>query len=297
MMSNLPKISVVTPSFNQGQFLEQTILSVLGQNYPNLEYIIIDGGSTDNSVEVIKKYADKLTYWVSERDNGQAHAINKGFEKAIGDILCWLNSDDMYMPDILNLVAVSLDIENAEIITGNCIHFTESEEFGVVAEGCKTIQYFQELDLINVDFITQPSTFWTRKVWENVGKLNEEYHFVFDWEWFIRVKQMNVIFKLVNRTLSLYRIHAAHKTTVGWGQRRKEFIELYKQFNQEENVWLYEQLLVDMKKLSTKKASLLRYLFRIFRIHISEQYLLKLLCGRKYKNIDYDKFLSIFNVI
>ncbi len=93
-----PKISIVTPSYNQGQFIEETILSVLNQNYPNLEYIIIDGGSTDNTVELIKKYEDRITYWVSEKDKGQADAINKGLEKASGDFLCFINSDDTFNP-------------------------------------------------------------------------------------------------------------------------------------------------------------------------------------------------------
>ena len=96
-----PKISIVTPSYNQGEFLEETIRAVLLQNYPNLEYFIMDGGSTDNSVEIIKTYKPWLTYWVSEKDKGQADAINKGFERVTGDILAWLNSDDTYEPDIL----------------------------------------------------------------------------------------------------------------------------------------------------------------------------------------------------
>ena len=103
-MNALPKISTVTPSFNQGKFLEKTILSVLEQGYPNLEYIIIDGGSSDESVDIIKKYADRLNYWVSEADRGQSHAINKGFERATGEIFGWLNSDDWYHPGALQAV-------------------------------------------------------------------------------------------------------------------------------------------------------------------------------------------------
>jgi len=117
-----PKISIITPSFNQGKYLEETIFSVLGQNYPNLEYIIIDGGSTDNSVDIIKKYENQLTYWISEPDNGQSHAINKGFMKATGGILAWLNSDDMYLPGVLDYVAKTINIEEPGIYFGECIH-------------------------------------------------------------------------------------------------------------------------------------------------------------------------------
>ena len=113
----LPRITIVTPSFNQGQYLEQTIRSVLNQDYPNVEYIIMDGGSRDNSAEIIKKYSDFLARWESEPDRGQAHAINKGMEYASGDILCWINSDDWYVPgafsifNVATVAAIAIDCE------------------------------------------------------------------------------------------------------------------------------------------------------------------------------------------
>ena len=124
-----PKISIITPSYNQGKYLEQTILSVISQNYPNYEYLIIDGKSTDNSVEIIKKHEKHLSFWVSEKDNGQSHALNKGFKLATGDIFCWINSDDFFYPGIFNKMASEF-LNNSDVFF---IHGYQNhvDEFGI----------------------------------------------------------------------------------------------------------------------------------------------------------------------
>ena len=161
-----PRITVVTPSYNQGRFLEETILSVIGQGYPNLEFMILDGGSTDDSVAVIKKYERHLAYWVSEKDEGQAHAINKGFARATGDILAWLNSDDMYLPGALNYIASRLDVGLPELIFGNCFHFIQDKPS---ATGSDVRRWHEQRNLLLADYLIQPSTFWTRKAWEQTA--------------------------------------------------------------------------------------------------------------------------------
>lgn len=219
-----PKISIITPSYNQGQFIEDTILSVIGQQYPNLEYIIIDGGSTDRTVEVIKKYEEHLTYWVSEPDRGQAHAINKGFSMATGDILAWLNSDDMYMPGALLHVAERMELDEPQIFFGNCLHFDEHNPKKAFSRD--TSPAATAKDLLN-DSVIQPSTFWTRSVWSLVGELLEHYHYVFDLEWFSRCKEQKVVFKHTPRHLSIYRIHENHKTGIGGEKRLIEIAKVY----------------------------------------------------------------------
>jgi glycosyltransferase involved in cell wall biosynthesis len=214
-----PKISVITPSYNQGQFLEETITSVIGQCYPNLEYIVMDGGSTDNSAEIIKKYEKHLAYWVSEKDNGQASAINTGFARATGDILCWLNSDDTFLPGTLFHVAKQLDAEKPIILFGNTYYMTEGKPN---AEGTDIGEYYPYLNLEYCDYITQPSSFWTRQTWELVGKLEEKYHYIFDWEWFIRAKRAGVAFLPTVKYLSVYRHHPDHKTGTGGDKRNDE---------------------------------------------------------------------------
>jgi glycosyltransferase involved in cell wall biosynthesis len=225
-----PKISIVTPSYNQGQFLEQTILSVLGQNYPKLEYIIIDGGSTDNSIEIIKKYETQLKYWISEKDSGQCHAINKGFKIATGEIFGWLNSDDLYFPGIFNNLIDMINTKETGIYIGECIHFKYEDEI-LSCRGSNVAKNFSNGDLTINDFIIQPSSFWTSLTWEKVGSLNEKMHYTFDWEWFIRAKNQGIPFIMTSQPLSLYRIHNLHKSLIGGSKRQLEIIEIYSQFN------------------------------------------------------------------
>jgi glycosyltransferase involved in cell wall biosynthesis len=221
---NWPKITVVTPSYNQGQFLEETIVSVVGQQYPNLEYIIIDGGSTDNSVEIIKRYQKHLTFWVSEKDSGQSAAINKGFNVASGDILAWLNSDDMYLPGTLPSVARKLNLGQPEIIFGNCLHFVQHRP---ITFGSDVERDHESLDLVLADYIIQPSSFWTKESWLTTGALDESLNFGLDWDWFIRAKKAGIVFRPETKYLSLYRIHPAHKTGVGGATREKELVSIY----------------------------------------------------------------------
>jgi len=219
-----PKITVVTPSLNQGRYLEQTILSILGQRYPNLEYIVMDGGSTDGSVDIIRKYQDQLAYWVSEKDGGQAAAINAAFARSTGDILCWLNSDDMYLPGTLSYVASKLDPQKPELLFGNCLHLIENS---AISYGSDVRRFHERFDLALTDYIIQPSSFWTRAAWQQTGALDASFDFALDWDWFLRAKAAGVTFIPEDRYLSIYRIHKDHKTLTGGERRRKELVSIY----------------------------------------------------------------------
>ncbi|WP_374951522.1 glycosyltransferase family 2 protein [Mucilaginibacter sp.] len=229
-MHNLPRISIVTPSFNQGHLLEETILSVLGQRYPELEYIIMDGESTDGSIDVIKKYEKELSYWISEKDHGQAAAINSGFQKATGDIMMWLNSDDLLMPGVLHNIATIARNGN-ELFIGECMHFRQQPGGPLDAWGSDVANESKTIDLADFDYVIQPSSFWTRQVWESIGPLNESLHFAFDWEWFLRCRAQGINFKYIHKCLSMYRYHEGHKSSGGGEERRKEILETYCRFN------------------------------------------------------------------
>ncbi len=229
-MSKLPKISIITPSYNQGKFLEQTILSVLGQNYPNLEYGIMDGGSTDNSVAIIKKYESDLSFWVSQKDGGQAAAINDGFSKCTGDIFMWLNSDDMLMPQVLHYIAKKYQEKGDGIFYGNCIHFEELQQGKVTSRGSFVKRTDKDISLKLVDYIIQPSSFWSAVIWKKNGVLDTSLHFGFDWEWFLRAEENQIPFFSLSKPLSLYRIHEDHKSGIGGEKRQEELYSLYMKY-------------------------------------------------------------------
>jgi glycosyltransferase involved in cell wall biosynthesis len=182
MNTTLPKISLVTVSFNQGQYLEKTILSVIEQNYPNLEYIIIDGGSTDNSVDIIKKYAKHLAFWVSEPDNGQSEAIQKGLDKCTGDIFNWLCSDDYLEPGALFKIAEAFSEKDIDIVYGKVREFNENGTRNEIKWGTRLEETLHK-NIVKT-FITQPVTFWRISVFREIG-INFNMHWFMDYEmWF-----------------------------------------------------------------------------------------------------------------
>ncbi len=186
-MKDYPKISIITPSFNQVQFIEDTIVSVLNQNYPNLEYIIIDGGSIDGSVNVIKKYENELSYWVSEKDEGQSNAINKGFNIATGDIIAWINSDDTYEPNVFSFVAEFFSSHpEVDFIYGDTKWIDKNGDLLWLKREIKfdyTMGCLIGFGLI----ITQPASFWRSSVLQKIGTLNEQLTFNMDGEFFFRI--------------------------------------------------------------------------------------------------------------
>lgn len=215
--SPAPRITVVTPSLNQGAFLEQTIRSVLLQGYPNLEYIVIDGGSTDGSVEIIRQYEPWLAFWGSEPDRGQSHAINKGIARSTGEILCWLNSDDFFMPGALDAVAAVLgpDTLNRALV-GHAIrvHADGSEPDhlrGYFAGRSRLLRFWMGYEM------PQSSIFWRREVTEAIGLLDEDEDLVMDFDYWIRIAD-RFDFVNVDQVLSGTTYHSAAKT--GDGYRR-----------------------------------------------------------------------------
>ncbi|MBT3337263.1 MAG: glycosyltransferase [Anaerolineae bacterium] len=181
------KISIITPSFNQADYLDETIRSVLDQGYPDLEYLIADGASTDGSVEIIEKYSEHLTWWVSEIDAGQADAINKGFSRATGEIIAWLNSDDVYLPETLSKVAALFE-ENpdAGIIYGDVLSIDgEGNPINV-----QRFSPYELEDLMAFNIISQPGVFMRRSILEQAGYLDLDYHFLLDHHLWLRMAQL-----------------------------------------------------------------------------------------------------------
>jgi glycosyltransferase involved in cell wall biosynthesis len=203
-----PKISIVTPSFNQAKYLEQTICSVLDQGYPNLEYIVIDGGSTDGSVEIIKKYADRLTYWVSEKDHGQSHAINKGFSRGTGKIFAWINSDDYFYLGALDTAARAFAAHpESSMVTGIADCLDGDDLYRVQVAPVVTHESYAERKV----GIAQPSTFFKADLFRAVGGLDESLHYVMDLDLWLKMLARTACVS-IPKALSVCAIHAEMKS-------------------------------------------------------------------------------------
>jgi glycosyltransferase involved in cell wall biosynthesis len=206
----LPRISIVTPSYNQAEFLERTIRSVLDQGYPDLEYLVIDGGSTDGSVDIIRKYEDQIDYWVSEPDRGQTHALNKGFKRATGDVCAWLNSDDMYCPGILMTMGRAFaEDPSLDVVFGNMLDVDQQDR---VTRDNRSVPFSWRALILCGAVIHQSATFWKRELFEKHGWLDEELTCSMDYELFCRITR-NAKTKFIRRPVAYFRRYPEQKTS------------------------------------------------------------------------------------
>jgi glycosyltransferase involved in cell wall biosynthesis len=208
MSTQLP-ISIVTCSFQQGKFLEATIRSVLGQSYPNLEYLIVDGGSRDESVEIIQRYADQLAYWVCEPDEGQTHALIKGFNRSHGEIMGWLCSDDLLLPGALQTVAEFFSAHpEVDAAYGDSLWIDDNSNY----IRCKReMPFYRFVFFYDHNYVPQPSMFWRRRLYDAVGGLNKHFNFAMDTDLWERFSARGKI-AYIPKYLSCMRFYSEQKT-------------------------------------------------------------------------------------
>lgn len=224
-MPNLPLVSIITPSFNQVRYLKATIESVLGQDYPHIEYIIVDGGSTDGSVDVIQKYAGRLAWWVSEQDKGQTDAINKGFNRATGEILAWINSDDTYNPGAVSQ-AVKYLIENPDVglVYADC-NFIDKEDriIGQFNAAQTDLRRLRE----GYVHIPQQTVFFHAKYWKELGPLDPSFYFAMDYDLWTRIAAHATFKYLAGHTWANFRLHTSGKTVAADDRCWPEMIRVH----------------------------------------------------------------------
>ncbi len=214
-----PRISIITPSYNQGQYIEETILSILNQNYPNLQYIVVDGNSTDDTRDVLECYRSRIDHLIIEPDDGQTQAINKGFRLADGEIIAWLNSDDMYGPGTLHQVALHWLESGADVLAGICAEH-RNHAFRVINKPSATNRDFNTAQLARIfpcwfegRFFFQPEVFFTKAILNKVGLLDESLHYAMDYDLWMRFAKAGAKLKVIDWPFAFFRLHDAQKTT------------------------------------------------------------------------------------
>ena len=223
-MSDQPLVSIVTPSLNQGKFIRQTIDSVLSQDYPHLEYLVIDGGSSDGTLNILRSYGDQFR-WISELDSGQSQAINKGWRQTKGEIITWLNADDLLAPGAIQHAVEAMQA-NPELggVYGNCIYISTN---GAVVKAYPVQPYDYNLLVVETEnFIPQPGTFLRRDIVEKVGDLDETFHYVLDYDLWLQMGLHASMIYLPNE-MGRARLHSAAKTLRDIRNFSGEFLRMY----------------------------------------------------------------------
>ena len=231
-----PRISIVTPSFNQGRYIEETILSVANQGYPNVEHIVIDGGSTDDTSAIVDRHRDRLAHFVSERDRGQSHAINKGMDLATGDILTWLNSDDLLAPGALASIAMAFHTSRADMVAGMAALFSQGGMAGCHLTSCEDgpLPLDEILDLDGGwhagKFFYQPEVMFTRELWDRAGaQVREDLHYSMDYDLWVRFAELGARLHVIGRPVAWFRKHDEQKTTAehSFKKELKDYVREY----------------------------------------------------------------------
>jgi glycosyltransferase involved in cell wall biosynthesis len=225
-----PKLTIITPSYNQAAFLERTLKSVLDQGYEPLEYIVVDGGSTDGSVDIIKHYEDRLAWWVSEKDAGQTDALNKGLRRATGDVIAYINSDDHYLPGAFDAAIEALERSDAEWVVGVCQFKDPDDNLIEVWEPNAPWTPKRQWWLIDPWGVPQAATFWRRSCFDDHGHFREDMHYVFDTEFGLRLAFAGHMPEMIDRPLAVRVLHEEAKSAdrSRFVREQQRFVEIYR---------------------------------------------------------------------